>query len=103
MDAVSGMRGAALGQIPNAFNQAPKPPTPFDTVSSALDEAHQLISRVEALADKLVGPSPCAANGLDSPSPSGHLHDMADRADRLRSRILADGHAALERIEAALP
>lgn len=77
--------------------------THFDTVEDALSFASTVASRIEAMADAMLGCEPCAATsqgGIEAPS--GVLPRMAASAQYTRGR-LDDAMAALDRIEKALP
>ncbi len=69
----------------------------------AINDALDLISAVERVANRLVGTVPsaaCASQGIQADG--GILGELAERADLLRSRA-SDGYSALRRIERALP
>lgn len=79
--------------------------TDFDIVDETLAMANSIATRVECLADALLGVAPTPPAGLGnsiSESPSGVLPRMAGRAHYARGR-LGDAMAALERIERSLP
>lgn len=68
----------------------------------AINDALDLISAVERVADRLVGSVPTACASQGTQAGGGILGELAERADLLRSRA-SDGYSALRRIERALP
>jgi len=81
------------------LNSTARLPGPIDDVKSSMGRALTLCSRGEALADRLVGTVPEAANRQQSAGTGGGLlYDMADQARQLDER-LGDAEAALARIE----
>lgn len=91
--------------VSEKMNSAPKPSrtTDFDVVDEALALANIIATRVECLADVMLGPQPSIdACGNISETPSGVLPRMAGKAVYARGR-LGDAMAALDRIERSLP
>ena len=72
---------------------------PFGQATLAFNEVRVLVGRIEALAERLVGPDPvseCA--GVETPQPAGYFHLLEDDADRTLRRLVKANDALL-RIE----
>lgn len=77
----------------------PRLPGPVNDVKDAVERAATLCSRIEALADRLVGSVPesdTASGGMAGSD--GLFNELAGKAHYLNGRI-ADAERALERIE----
>lgn len=82
---------------------APVEDTAFTAVSAALDRSNLLATRVEALADRLVGSVPQPVNSAEGRSgPGAVLPALRATANQTRS-LVEDALSALDRIERALP
>lgn len=96
----------ATGYDNQKLNAAPKTTrvTDFDIVSETLLFANNIASRIQALADTLLGCEPALGGQscADQVPADGTLPRMAAEASRTRGR-LGDAMAALDRIERALP
>ena len=75
--------------------------SPIDTAHNTLERARELVSRIEMLADRLVGCVPENPSASGSAISSALLDTLRDHAEAVSDR-LTDGLRAVERIEARL-
>jgi hypothetical protein len=86
----------------NAKCDAATRETAFQSAAHAFAMVNELQNRIEALAERLVGPEPgVATNGQSAPIPSG-IFGALDAAANEAKRRVSDAHAALSRIERAI-
>lgn len=77
--------------------------TAFSRAATLHNAVSELVARLEALADKLVGSFPEEVrNSASRPQPDGLLHTLADTNQTAYARVI-DGFTAIERIKSALP
>lgn len=84
-------------------NAKESPQSPISVAHSSIEAARQLCDRVRKIADTLVGPVPCNTGEMGKQEAvDGVLHHLSAAATDMRKDIDA-AHAALTRIENALP
>lgn len=76
---------------------------PLDAAHNTLERARDLVFRIEALADRLVGSVPEASGSTKGPAcdPTALLDALREHAEVVSDR-LTDGIRAIDRIEARL-
>lgn len=100
----SGGIGAVSGiDLNKAVGGQVEKDTAFSRAAVLYNGVSELVARLEALADKLVGSIPQdACNSTSRPHPDGLLHSLADTNQMAHARVI-DGFTAIERIKSALP
>lgn len=89
----------AAGRNASGLRRTAPQSGPVADVKAALERAGTLCSRVEALADALVGSAPETAGANSGVSlPNGLFDELASKARYLDQRV-SDAERALERIE----
>lgn len=80
----------------------PRAPNPIDSVMQAHEAIGRLVTRIEALADRLVGGRPENGGSSVSAVPEGLFAEIMDRADSMVT-LTDRGMEQLSRIERSLP
>lgn len=97
------VQGTVLGGAAvNAVCTVDRPAIAFDIAGQTFESVSVLVSRLESLADRLVGPVPENASKEGGPNPSGLFASLQLSAEHAARRVSA-GFSALERIERGLP
>jgi hypothetical protein len=98
-----GHTGLGYGQIAGDMGNVKVEQSPFLTVASTLAQSVDLCSRIEALADRLLGPEPREATGQGVPPDSPFILRAVEQSAYQTTNRLHSAMRAMDRIERALP
>jgi hypothetical protein len=79
-----------------------KNPNPLDAIGTANESVQRLVNRLDALADRLVGPTPTAVGSEGREQSTAVFSEIMERANSITS-LADDGMEAINRIERLLP